>query len=113
MAILGRRSKLFGTERRTDVLILVALLGETYPREIARVSGAPLFSVQRVVDALEAEGILAIRTTGRERRLTLNPRFFAKDQLLALLLRLADARDDLADAVSQLRRRPRRKGKML
>jgi hypothetical protein len=42
---------------------------------------------------------------------TLNPRFFAKRELQALLLRLANADTELQRAVAELRRRPRRTGK--
>lgn len=108
-----RRLKLFGSRRRTEVLLAVALLGETYSRELARLLDAPLLSVQRVVDALDEEGILAVRTVGRGRLVTLNPRFFAVAELRALLSRLADGEMEIQAAVSSLRRSPRRKGKDL
>lgn len=110
---IGGKSRLFGSERRTEVLIAIALLGETYAREVARVLSAPLLSVQRIVDALEADGILAIRATGRERRMTLSPRFFAVRELRELLLRLSEADADLLQAAGSLRRSPRKKGKPL
>lgn len=108
-----RRLKLFGSRRRTQVLIAVTLAGETYARELARLADAPLLSIQRVVDALEIEGVLAVRTSGRQRRVTLNPRFYAYAELRALLLRLAEGEQELESAVGALRRSPRRKGKPL
>lgn len=108
-----RRLKLFGSRRRTEVLLGVALLGETYARELARLLNAPLLSVQRVVDALDEEGVVAVRSFGKERRVTLNPRFFAIAELRALLLRLAEGETEIQQAVSSLRRSPRRKGKEL
>jgi hypothetical protein len=105
--------RLFGSRRRTEVLLATALLEETYARELARVLGAPLISVQRIVDALDVAGVFATRLTGRLRRITLNPRYFAVKELEMLLRRLALADQPLVDAVGAIRRRSRRKGKPL
>jgi DNA-binding Lrp family transcriptional regulator len=102
---------LLGSVRRTEVLETIALLEETYSREIARVIRAPLISVQRIVDALERDGIIVTRAIGVERRITFNPRFYAAPELKSLLLRLSDENAPLRSAVTALRRRPRRKGK--
>ena len=73
--------KLFGTELRTRVLIAVAMLEETFPTELLRVLGKrQIYPIQRVVDALECEGYLITRKPGVERRVQLNPRFFACSQ---------------------------------
>ncbi len=108
---IGAKSRVLGSRRRTEVLVCIALLEETYAREVARVLKAPLLSVQRIVDALETDGVLAIRTSGRERRITLNPHYFAFSELRSLLLRLSLADPDVAGAVEALRRIPRKKGK--
>lgn len=113
MGRASRKLRLFGSERRTEVLLAIALLEESYARELARTLRAPLLSVQRILDALEMEGIVAIRTSGRERRVTLNPRFFALAELRTLLLRLSEGDADLTEAVYSLRRSPRKKGKPL
>jgi hypothetical protein len=106
-------SRLFGSSRRTSVLILIASLTETYPRELARLLGAPLVSVQRIIDGLQLEGVVSSVVVGRQRRVSLNPRWFAANQLRALLLRLAEG-DPRYDALAaSLRRRPRRSGKPL
>jgi len=105
--------KLFGTRRRTEVLILVALLGETYPTELARLLGAPLYSIQTIVDALDRDGILATRLLGNTRRVDLDPRYFAFKELRQLLLRIAEAEPGLRAAATQRRSRPRRLGKPL
>jgi sugar-specific transcriptional regulator TrmB len=104
---------LFGSRRKTEVLVLLALLEETYPRELARLLGAPLLSVQGIVNALEREGFISTRLIGGQRRVTLNPRFFAARQLKELLMRLAEADDRLSTIAASMRRRPRRKGKPL
>lgn len=106
-------TNLFGTVRRTEVLQMIALLDETYARELSRLIDAPLISVQRIVDALERDDLIVTRSIGAERRITFNPRFYALAELKALLLRLSDRNEPLTRAANELRRRPRRKGKSL
>ncbi len=103
--------KLFGSCRRTEVLVLVALLGETYPTELARLLEAPLYSIQSIVDALDRECVVATWMSGNSRRVSLDPRYFAHKELRALLLRLADAEPELRAAAARRRTRPRRAGK--
>ena len=105
--------KLFGTRVRTRVLLAVALLERSYPREIARLTGVPLMSVQRIVNDFERQGVLASRRAGVQREVRLNPSYFAYRELNALLLRLSLADEDLTETVESLRRRPRRAGKAL
>lgn len=102
-----------GGPRRAQVLILTALLGETYPTELARLLEAPLYSVQRIVDGLDKEGVFATRLSGKTRRVSLDPRFFAFKELRQLLLRLAEARPELQELAASRRSRPRRAGKPL
>jgi len=94
-------NKLLGSRRRTEVLILVALRGETYPTELARLLHAPLYSVQKLVNAMDREGILATQILGRERRVTLNDGYFAGKELRRLLLRLADVEPELREAAAR------------
>lgn len=75
--------------------------------------GAPLFSVQKIVAALDREGVLATRLSGRARVVSLDPRYFAYPELKALLLRLADAEPELRAVAASRRSRPRRAGKPL
>jgi hypothetical protein len=111
--LTGPRNKLFGSRRRTEVLTLVGLLDETYPSELARLLKAPLFSVQKIVDSLDREGVVSTRVIGRERRVALNPRYMAHGELRELLLRLAASEPALGDLAAKVRRRPRRRGKSL
>jgi len=92
---------------------LVALLGETYPRQLARLSNAPLASVQRMVNDLEREGVVVSRIVGANREVRINPRFYGVDELRSLLLKYAKRDPSLERRVSELRRRPRRAGKTL
>jgi DNA-binding IclR family transcriptional regulator len=103
--------RILGSRRRTEVMILVALLGDTYPTEIARLLQAPLYSAQKIVDSLEREGVVATRLRGGTRWVSLDPRFFAARELRALLLRLAEAEPELRKAAEGRRSRPQRGGK--
>ena len=102
---------LFGSVLRTNVLIVTAALDETYPAEIARLTGSALLPVQRVVRALEESGVIATRLRGRTRLVTLNPRFFAYSELYALLLRCTERPE--YEKMIAIRRRPRAMGKSL
>ena len=107
---MDRNLKLFGSRRRTEVLVAIALLGETYPSELARVLQAPLYSVQNIVAALDREGVLAVRSAGRSRLVSLDPRYFAFSELKSLLLKLSTAEPGLRVATAARRSRPRRSG---
>lgn len=105
--------KLFGSDSRSRILALIALLDQTYPRELARLSGVPLASVQRMVNDLEREGVIASRIVGANREVRLSPRFYGADDLRSLLTKYAKRDPSLERRVSGLRRRPRRAGKAL
>ena len=101
------QTQLFGSRRRTEVLILLALLASSYPSELTRLLKAQLYSVQTILEDLEGQGIVASRRQGRMRIVSLDPRYFAFRQLRALLLRLAEAEPRLESAAASRRTRPR------
>ena len=103
----------FGSQNRTRLLVALRLLDESYARELARVLGSPLSSVQQAVASLERDGLVAVRSMGRTRVARIDPRYFARRELLAYLDRLSEADAALKTAVADLRRRPRRTGKPL
>ncbi|MBZ0172180.1 MAG: winged helix-turn-helix domain-containing protein [Phycisphaerales bacterium] len=103
----------FGTVARTSVLLALSLLDESYPRELSRLLDLPLSGVQRALRSLESDGVIAARSAGRTRLFRLDPRYFARVELAALLVRLSEAEDGLRQRVEELRRRPRRTGKPL
>ena len=101
----------FGGLARTEVLLALRLLGDSYPRELARTLERPLSGVQAALQGLERDGLVAGRTAGRTRLFRLNPRYFAREELATYLLKLAEADPALNARVERVRRRPRRTGK--
>jgi hypothetical protein len=110
---LNLKPKLFGSPLCPRVLILIAALDETYPAQISKLLRASLFSVQRIVDDLEREGVIATRRLGNERRVSLNPRYLGAQALREFLIQRADASGETVAILNSLRRRPRRRGKRL
>lgn len=103
-------TKLFGSRLRTGTLFAIAAFHDTYASEIATVIGAHRPNVQRLLNDLEAEGIIVSRSGGA-RRVSLNPRYVAARELQELLERLIEANPAFIEALSRVRRRPRRPGK--
>ena len=96
---------LFGGRNRTEVLLAIQLLEETYPSELAALLGLRLFSVQSIVAAYEREGALVSRPMGRTRRVTLNPAYPAYRELKALLTRMATRDPALRERLTRSRLR--------
>jgi hypothetical protein len=103
---------LFGSEQRTRLLLLIAVLGETYPAELSRYSGSTIPAIQLSLDRLEREGLISTRQLV-VRNVTLNPAYPAAKELKALLLRVAEGYPAYRDIVESTRRRPRRRKKRL
>ena len=103
----------FGAQTRTRVLLALTLLGDSYPRELSRVLQLPLSGVQRALQSLERDGLVAGRSAGRTRLIRLEPRYFAFEALQAFLRRLTEPESELRTRVTTLRRRPRRTRKPL
>lgn len=103
---------LFGSKMRTALLMLLAVLEETYPAELSRYLGSSISSVQRTLDKVEDEGLVSRRSLA-VRSVTLNPLYPAGRELRALLLRLADGYPEYQDLKESRRLRPRRRNKRL
>ncbi len=103
----------FGSRTRTRVLVALDLLGESYPRELARILGAAPSVVQKAVQSLEGDGLIAGRAVGRTRVYAVNPAYFAVKELRSLARRIGGADIELRRRVDSLRTRPRRGGKPL
>jgi DNA-binding transcriptional ArsR family regulator len=108
-----KRSSPFGGQTRTRALIVLALLNESFPREMSRLLSEPINGVLQALASLEKDGLVAARSAGRTRLYQLNPRYFALAELRAYLARLAEPETELRNRIDSLRKRPRRAGKRL
>ncbi len=97
---------LFGTALRTEILLAIALLGETHASQLSRILGRSLSRVQAAVASLELAGVVVGLEIGRARRLRVNPRYPAQAELLALLQRLGQLDVGLQNRLATERRRP-------
>jgi DNA-binding transcriptional ArsR family regulator len=104
--------KLFGSATRTRALLAIALLKETYVRQLAELLGLSSPVIFRIIDNLEREGIVISRYVGRTRTLSLNPRMYGIRELEAFLLKYAKG-TDVEELAGRIRRRPRRRGKQV
>ena len=95
------------------MLLALSLLGESFPRELARLLDMSLNGIQQAIRGLERDGLVAARSAGRTRLYGLNPRYFARVELQGFLKRLSAAETELVARTGKLRRRPRRAGKPL
>ena len=107
-----RAPTIIGSEQRTRLLLLIAVLGDTYPAELARYSGASISSVQESLDLLERGGLISTRQVV-VRAVTLNPAYPAAKELRAFLLRIAEGYPAYQQIAEAIRRRPRRRNKHL
>ena len=103
----------FGSATRTRVLIALALLGDSYARELSRILDTPLSAVQKALQGLERDRLIAARAAGRTRLYRFDRRYFAYGDLTRYVARLGQAEPELRDRIATLRRRPRRTGKTL
>lgn len=103
----------FGNATRTRLVLALGLLESSYPREMARLLDLPLSGVQRALQGLERDRLVAARSVGRTRLYRLDPGYFAHAELHRYVMRLLEAEPDLHRRVATLRQRPRRTGKPL
>jgi DNA-binding transcriptional ArsR family regulator len=107
-------SGLFGNETAAKVLLYVETLQDGYPTGIAAALGIPLSQVQRQLERLEREGVLASRLLGKTRLYQWNPRCGYLGELRALLSRgCSMLPEEVRRGLIGERRRPRRSGKPL
>ena len=110
---MNAQSMPFGGRTRSRVLVALALLDTSYPRELARLLDAPVSGVRKALAGLERDALVVGRLVGRTRVVQLSPTYFARLELRGYLERLAEADRELRSRVESLRRRPRRSGKPL
>jgi DNA-binding IclR family transcriptional regulator len=111
---LSTRQALFGNPGRTDLLVLVAGLGRSFPRELARLTNMPMTTVIRALGDLERAGVLVSVRLGGTREVRLNQDYVASKELRALLEALIEREPRYRRLIAEAaRRRPRRSGKQV
>lgn len=91
--------------------MVVEAFQTTHASEISRCTGISKRIVGHHLDKFELNGIVTRQTVGQNRIVKINSRFIAKDELSSLLKKLAQHNPGFLESISELRRRPRRKGK--
>ena len=113
MIAMSRSKGVFGSRTRERILKLLGLLEQSYPRELAAVLDEDLSVVQRNLDDLERDGVLASRLMGRTRLFELNRTYQHYAPLRDLVARMGQRDPEIVEAAQRLRRRPRRARKEL
>jgi predicted transcriptional regulator len=108
------KAGLFGSLIRDDVLkLIVGLDRGGYAREIAQLLDRDLITVQRNLQALERDGILASRMIDRVRLFEINRRYRYAEPLTSLLQAMLYDDVRIRGILETMRQRPRRTGKAL
>lgn len=103
---------LLGSLSRERVLTFIAAREQGYAREITEFWKCPDRPIKRELNRLESDGVLIAKSFGRTISYSMNPRFFLRKELTALLLKIIDAYPpDWKEKLLFNRRRPRTKGK--
>lgn len=106
------RQTLFGSAGRTDLLAIIAGLGRSFPRELARLVKLPMTTVVRNLDDLERTGALVSVRLGGTREMRLNPDYIVAKELRELLEALVEREPRYREIIAEAaRRRPRRSNK--
>lgn len=107
-------SVLFGSPLREKILLYLMECDEGYSLELSKNFKASLFAVQSQLRNLEEAGILASRTAGKTRLYSINPRYFLRAELEAMLKKDFQALpEEEIRTYYRPRKRPRRAGKPL
>jgi len=105
---------LFGSLSRERVLTFISAREQGYAREITEFWKCPDRPIKRELNSLESDGVLVARSYGRTISYSMNPRFFLRKELSALLLKIIDAYPPVwKEKLLLNRRRPRAKGKSI
>lgn len=91
--------KLFGSPRRTQILVALSVMDDAYPSLLADLLGAKLFSVQQILESLIDEGVVASRKEGKLRIVFLNRDFNGYNSLSMLLRTLIGDMPHLRQAI--------------
>jgi hypothetical protein len=103
---------LFGSLSRERVLTFIAAREQGYARQMAKFWKCPDMPIKRELNRLESDGVLTAKSFGRTIMYGINPRFFLRKELAALLMKIIEAYPpDWKEQLLFDRRRPRAKGK--
>lgn len=103
---------IFGSLSRERVLTFIAAREQGYASEIVEFWNCPDRPIKRELNRLESYGVLVAKPVGRTIVYNMNPRFFLRNELLALLQKIIDAYPpEWKEKLLYNRRRPRAKGK--
>jgi hypothetical protein len=103
---------LFGSLSRERVLTFITAREQGYAREITEFWKCPDRPIKRELNRLESDGVVTARFYGRTISYSINPRFFLRRELIALLLKIIDAYPpEWKEKLLFNRRRSRAKGK--
>jgi len=103
---------LFGSLSRERILTFIAAREQGYAGEIIEFWKCPDRPIKRELNRLEADGVLIAKPVGRTIVYSINPRYFIRNELKALLLKLVEAYPpEWKENLLYNRRRPRAKGK--
>lgn len=103
---------IFGSLSRERILTFIAAREQGYASEIVEFWDCPDRPIKRELNRLECDGVLISKSIGRTIVYSMNPRFFLRNELIALLLKIIDAYPpEWKEKLLYNRRRPRAKGK--
>jgi len=94
--------ELFAGRRRTDVLVLIALLDEVYENELHLAMGVHSRIVAQALDTLIADGVIRRRNVRTVKPYSLNPLFPGAPHLWSLLREVGRQRSDLRAMVLRI-----------
>lgn len=101
-------------ETQEKILIYLLLRGTGYGKSIAEFYGIPASPVQKQLERLETDGVIASQNIGKVRNFELNPRYPFLEPLKALLkAAVAAYPQELVSNLMVQRTRPRQPGKPL
>jgi len=103
---------IFGSLSRERILTFIAAREQGYALEIVEFWGCPDRPIKRELNRLESDGVLVSKPFGRTVVYSMNPRFFLRNELITLLLKIIESYPpEWKEKLLYNRRRPRAKGK--
>ncbi len=103
---------LFGSKNKEKVLFFLYIRGDGYAREIAKFYDTDLTPIQNQLNKMEIGNILISRTLGKVKVFSFNERYPFLKELMSLLEKAFGFLPlEERDAMTIVRKRPRRSGK--